>query len=168
MPFEIPEDLNENLYGLAWMIGRWEGRGKGTWPGEGEFEFSHQIDIDHNGGPYLFFLSQMFDLDAEGNATRTRTIETGFWRPDGKGNVEVLLCHPEGYSEVWFGSVTGAKIELVTDSVMRTATAEQAYTGGQRLFGQVEGDLMWSFDRATEDVALQPYMWGRLERAQAS
>ena len=66
---------------------------------------------------------------------------------------------------MWAGSVTGAKIELTTDVVMRTTTAEVPYTGGHRLYGNVEGDLLWAFDRATTDVELQPYMWARLARS---
>ena len=38
------------------------------------------------------------------------------------------------------------------------------YTGGHRLYGNVESDLLWTFDRATTDVALQPYLWARLQR----
>lgn len=162
--FEIPEGLNEKLYGLAWMLGRWEGVGNGNWPGEGEFSYGQQIDIQHNGHDYLTYVSQLFTLDADGNATGTRSMEMGFWRPDGTGEVELVMCHPEGYSEVLIGKIQGAKIELVTDSVARTATAAQPYTGGRRLYGQVEGDLLWTFDRATDDAELQPYLWARLQR----
>ena len=68
-------------------------------------------------------------------------------------------------SETWGRASSGAKIELVTDVVARTTTAELQYTGGSRLYGNVEGDLMWTLDRATDDVPLQPYQWARLRRA---
>lgn len=162
--FEIPEGLNPALYRLAWMVGRWEGHGRGNWPGEGEFEYGQQVDISHNGGEYLYYVSQLFNLDEEGKPTSTRSMETGFWRPLDNGDVEVVLTHPEGYAEVWFGRIDGAKIELTTDGVMRTQSAATPYTGGQRLFGNVEGSLLWTFDRATEDQPLQSYLWARLER----
>ncbi|MGL5406690.1 MAG: FABP family protein [Propionibacteriaceae bacterium] len=162
--FEIPQGLHPNLMGLAWMIGRWEGHGRGQWPGEGEFEYGQQVDISHNGGEYLYYVSQLFTLDENGEPTDTRSMETGFWRPLPNGDVELVLTHPEGYAEVWFGKMEGAKVELVTDGVMRTASASHSYTGGQRLFGNVEGAFLWTFDRATEDQPLQSYMWARLER----
>jgi|GEM_PF-4025478 len=59
----------------------------------------------------------------------------------------------------------GAQIDLGTDAVARTEEALVPYTGGQRLYGQVEGDLLWTFDRATVDAPLQPYMWARLKRS---
>ena len=58
---------------------------------------------------------------------------------------------------------TGAKIELATDVVVRTESAKE-YTGGNRLYGLVEGDLLWAFDMAAMGQALQPHLWGRLVR----
>jgi hypothetical protein len=93
-------------------------------------------------------------------------METGFWRPQTDGSIEVLLAHPSGYVEIWYGSITGAKIELATDVVMRTHSAAE-YTAGQRLYGNVEGDLLWTFDKAAEGQALQIHQWGRLRRVPA-
>ena len=81
-------------------------------------------------------------------------METGFWRPQPDGGLEVVLCHPDGFAEVWYGTVTGAKIELATDAVVRTASAED-YSAGQRLYGNVEGDLLWTFDKAAGGHPLQ-------------
>lgn len=165
MPFEIPEGLHTNLMGVAWMLGRWEGTGKMTVPGEDEpREFAQQVDFSENGEDYLHYLSQTFEVSEQGTAVRPISMETGFWRPLGNGELEVVLAQPEGYAEVWYGSVTGAKIELATDAIMRTASAAE-YTAGQRLYGNVEGDLLWTFDRAVDGQPLTSYMWARLARA---
>lgn len=164
MAFEIPDGLHTDLYGLAWMIGRWEGRGKGSYPGTEDFDFGQQIDFAHNGGNYLHYLSQTFEVGEDGRAIRPLGMETGFWRPKPDGAIEVVLCQPEGYAEVWYGKITGAKIELATDAVVRTATADE-YTAGQRLYGNVEGDLLWTFDKAAGGHDLQNHLWARLRRA---
>jgi THAP4-like, heme-binding beta-barrel domain len=65
---------------------------------------------------------------------------------------------------VWYGSISGAKIELVTDAVVRTVSAVE-YSAGQRLYGHVAGDLLWTFDKAAHGHSLQTHMWGRLRRA---
>jgi len=161
--FEIPEGLQPNLLGLAWMLGRWEGKGRSTWPDEEEIEFAQQIDIAQNGGDYLHYLSQTFRLNDEGVADAPLSMETGFWRPQSDGEVEVVLCHPDGIAEVWYGKITGARVELATDAVARTSTAKP-YRAGQRLYGNVEGDLLWTFDKAEGDHGLQSHMWGRLSR----
>ena len=85
---------------LAWMLGRWEGTGKGTYPGTEDFEFGQQIDFAQNGGDYLHYLSQTFETDASGRAVRPLTMETGFWRPQTDGTIEVVMCHPDGFAEV--------------------------------------------------------------------
>ncbi len=146
------------------MIGRWEGTGKATYPGQPDFDFGQQIDFAHNGQNYLHYLSQTFELDATGMAVKPLTMETGFWRPQPDGTIELVMCHPGGYAEVWYGKIAGARVELSTDAVVRTSTAEE-YTAGQRLYGNVEGDLMWTFDRAALGQPLQSYLWGRLRRA---
>ena len=164
MAFEIPDNLHAALMPLAWMLGRWEGTGKGTYPGTEDFEFGQQIDFAQNGGDYLHYLSQTFATDESGRPVRPLTMETGFWRPQPDGGLEVVMCHPDGIAEVWYGTITGAKVELATDAVVRTASA-QAYTAGQRLYGNVEGDLLWTFDKAANEQPLQSHLWARLRRA---
>jgi len=164
MPFEINPDLPSRLMALAWMIGRWEGNGHGADLDGKEFEYGQTIEFNHNGGDFLHYLSQLYEVDEKGTAVRPLMMESGFWRPQPDGSIEAVMCSPEGWSEVWAGKITGAKIEMVTDAVMRTATAEVEYTGGQRLYGNVEGDLLWTFDRATTDKELHPHLWARLKR----
>jgi hypothetical protein len=163
MSFELPGDLHPDLVPIAWMIGRWEGTGKATYPDITDFEFGQQIDFAHNGGTYLHYLSQTFETDLDGRALRPLSMETGFWRPQPERGLEVVMCHPDGFAEVWYGTVTGARIELVTDAVVRTASATD-YAAGQRLYGNVEGDLLWTFDKAASGHPLQSHMWARLRR----
>jgi hypothetical protein len=162
--FEIPPGLHRDLMGVAWLIGRWEGTGKGTYPGTEDFEFGQQVDFAQNGGNYLHYLSQTFEMAANGKAIRPLSMETGFWRPQRDGSIEVVMCHPSGYAEVWYGQVTGAKIELATDAVVRTVSADD-YSAGQRLYGNVEGDLLWTFDKAALGQPLQTNLWARLKRS---
>lgn len=164
MAFEISSDLNPRLMGIAWMIGRWEGNGHGTWPDRGDFSYGVQIDFSTNGGPYLHYLMQTFETDEDGEPIAPLDMETGFWRPQDDGTMEVVMCHPLGVAEVWFGSITGGRIELTTDAVARTSTAEIPYTGGHRLYGSVDGDLLFTFDRATTTHTLQNYLWARVQR----
>jgi hypothetical protein len=161
--FEIPQGLHPDLMGLAWLLGRWEGVGKGTYPGTEDFEFGQQIDFAQNGSNYLHYLSQTFEMGEDGKAIRPLDMETGFWRPQGDGSIEVVMCHPSGYAEVWYGKITGAKIELATDAVVRTVSADD-YSAGQRLYGNVEGDLLWTFDKAAQGQPLQTNLWARLKR----
>ncbi|MGI8768798.1 MAG: FABP family protein [Propionibacteriaceae bacterium] len=165
MAFVIPEGLSSALIPLAWMLGSWEGSGKLTYPGIEEQDFAQKIDFSENGGDYLHYLSQTFEVDPDGQAVRPMGMETGFWRAKDGGELEVVMTQPDGYAEVWYGKIAGAKIELATDAIMRTTTAAE-YTAGQRLYGNVESDLLWTFDKAADGQPLQSYMWARLQRAE--
>lgn len=162
--FEIPTDLNPALMGLAWLRGRWEGTGYREWPGEGKTQFGVQIDFVENGGDYLHYLAQMFTLDDDGQPAAPLTIETGFWRATESADVDVVMCSPEGYSEIWYGKLQPGRVDLTTDAVVRSPLATVEYTAGRRLYGNVDGKLMYSFDRATSDESLRPYMWATLQR----
>lgn len=169
MAFEIPQNLAPNLMGVAWMIGSWRGNGHGVEPGPAgkpgkQFEYGQQIDITES-RDFLHYHSQIYTTSPDGQPLEPLWTESGYWRPSLDGTIEVVMSNPDGWAEVWAGKIDGAKIELVTDAVMRTQAATIDYTGGQRLYGQVEGDLLWTLDRATADTPLQPYLWARLQRA---
>jgi hypothetical protein len=161
------DGLHPSLRGLAWMIGRWEGNGKAAYPGAENYDFGQQIDFAHNGQDYLHYLSQTFELGEDGTPVHSLSMETGFWRPQPDGSLEVVMCHPAGYAEVWYGQITGTKIELATDAVVRTATVGE-YAAGQRLYGHVEGELLWTFDKAAQGQPLQSHMWARLRRVSSA
>ncbi|MBA3620530.1 MAG: FABP family protein, partial [Acidothermales bacterium] len=56
----------------------------------------------------------------------------------------------------------GARVELVTDVVARTRTAKEV-TAGHRLYGLVDGDLLWAYDMAAQGQPLQSHLSARLE-----
>jgi hypothetical protein len=108
-------------------------------------------------------MSRAWIVDDEGNKVRDAAIETGFFRCKADGSLEVVLAHNTGFIEIWYGTSEGAKVEITTDAVGRTETAKEV-TGGHRLYGLVEGDLLWAYDMAAVGQPLQPHLWGRLVR----
>jgi hypothetical protein len=164
MPFQIPSDLHPDLLPIAFLLGQWRGNGRGDYPTIEPFEFGQEIGFTHDGRPFLHYFSRTWLLDDDGNEVRPLALETGFFRPRPDNGLEVLLAHPTGFVEIYYGKVEGAKIELVTDAVARTESAKE-YTGGQRLYGLVEGDLLWTFDMAAVGQPVQSHIWGRLRRA---
>ena len=165
MAYTIDAGLDPALLGVAWLIGHWEGTGHGQDAGGEPFTYSCTVDFTENGSAYLHYIMQWFETDAAGTPTRPLGLETGFWRPGPDGGIEAIIAHPEGFAEIYVGRITGAKIELSTDVVARTVSADVAETGGHRLYGNVESDLLFTYDRGTTQAALQPYLWARLQRA---
>ncbi|MPZ96718.1 MAG: DUF1794 domain-containing protein [Propionibacteriales bacterium] len=164
MAFEIPADLHPDCAPIAWLLGTWRGNGHGDYPTIDTLSFAQELIFTHDGRPFFHYLSRTWITDDEGKRVRPGAIETGFVRPKPDRQIELVLAHATGYVEVWYGEVEGAKIELSTDAVVRTRTAKE-YNAGHRLYGLVDGDLMWTFDMAAMGQPLQSHLWGRLQRA---
>jgi hypothetical protein len=77
----------------------------------------------------------------------------------------MVMCHNTGFAEIWVGEIhpEQPRFEMVTDAVARTATAKE-YVGGKRLYGYVDGDLLYAFDMAARGHELQPHTHARLVR----
>ena len=163
MPFELPENLHPECVKIAWLLGTWRGNGHGDYPTIDGFQFGQECIFTHDGRPFFHYLSRAWIVDEEGHKVRDAAIETGFLRPKASGEVELLLTHHTGFVEIYLGEVEGAKIELSTDAVVRTGTAKE-YSAGHRMYGLVEGDLLWAYDMAAMAQELQPHLWGRLVR----
>ncbi len=165
MPFEIPENIHPNTARLAWLIGTWAGNGHGEYPGIEKFQFGQQVVFQQDGRPFIHYFSRAWIVDDEGNQVREAAQETGFLRPQEDGTLEVVLAHNLGYVEVWHGEVhpDQPRFEIATDAVVRTATAKD-YTAGKRLYGYVNGDLLYAYDMAAEGHELQPHTHAQLVR----
>lgn len=160
----------------SWLIGRWIGVGTGQYPTIDDFRFGQEVSFSTDGRPFLSYSSRSWLLDDEGNRVKPLATEAGFWRPQEGNTVEVMLSHPTGYAEIWYGSlevtglenatVTGARAELRTDVVARTHSAKD-YTSGHRLYGLVEGRLLWTYDMAAVGQPLVNHLAASLTRVEA-
>jgi hypothetical protein len=166
--------LPEALKPLSWLLGSWVGVGVGGYPTIDDFHFGQEVSFSTDGRPFLSYWSRTWLLDEQGNQIKPLAMETGFWRPQPNNQVEVVLAHPTGYAEVWVGditvteivdaTITGARAELRTDVIARTVTAKE-YSAGHRLFGLVQGDLLWAYDMAAVGQPLTAHVSARLKRA---
>ena len=163
MPFEIPDNLHPDCGPIAWLLGTWAGNGHGDYPTIEKFEFGQELIFTHDGRPFFQYLSRAWIVDEAGEKVRDAALETGFVRALPEGKIEVVLAHQTGFVEVWYGEAENGRLEMATDAVARTETAKD-YTAGHRMYGMVDGDLLWAFDMAAVGQKLQPHLWGRLVR----
>jgi THAP4-like, heme-binding beta-barrel domain len=165
-PRGLPEqfELHSALAPVRFLLGRWEGAGVVGYPTIESANFGQEISFSHNGKPFLIYSSRTWLLGEDGTIGRPLAMETGFWRPQEDGSIEVVLAHPTGITEIYLGQITGTKIELATDAVVRTATAKEV-TAGRRLYGLIGADLGWAYDMAAMGQPLQSHVSAQLKRA---
>ncbi len=156
-------ELNAALAPLAFLLGCWEGAGVVGYPTITSAHFGQELSFRHNGKPYLIYASRTWLLDEEGRPGRPLAMETGFWRPASDAAVEVLLAHPTGITEIYLGTISGTRIEMATDAVVRTSTAKEV-TAGRRLYGLIGADLAYAFDLAAVGQPLQAHASAQLKR----
>jgi hypothetical protein len=170
MPLELDPDLPAPLVPLAWLVGVWAGAGVVGYPTmEEDARFGQEVAFRHDGRPFLAYSARSWLLDDEGQRVRPLSVETGYWRTAGPAEgggtaLEVLLAHPTGVVEIYVGTVDGPRITLETDVVARTGTAKE-YTAATRIYGLVEGDLLWVMEMAAMGHPLGPHASARLKRS---
>ncbi|GAB3174830.1 hypothetical protein GCM10027059_47560 [Myceligenerans halotolerans] len=184
MPFAFPEGLAPEVYPLAWLVGTWSGSGVIDHPAVGKKPFTQELTFDHDGGPYLRFESTLRVATGEPTAAPTTdddgtasgetvwSTETGYWRvstdrPDGleedRHPLEVVVADAAGRMTLYVGAVGNGRVDLASDAIARTSTSSDV-RASKRLFGLVEGRLLWVEELAAFGEPLRSYASGELDR----
>ncbi|AZS37610.1 hypothetical protein CVS47_02250 [Microbacterium lemovicicum] len=109
-------------------------------------------------GPGLLPATEPAVVRTADDVEALRNAEGGF-------DIEVLLAHSDGVGELYLGQVRGPRIDLGTDHVARTASAK-AYAAASRMYGLVDGHLLWAWDIAALGQELGSHASARLARAE--
>lgn len=170
-------DPHPDIARLSFLLGRWEGVGVAGYPEAEEFQFGQEVEFGHDGHPYLSFRSRVWRMAADGSPGEFVTEESGYWRmrPAGQKSgengepaphLEVLISHPEGFIEVYLGTVFANRVEMRTDVVMRTETGLPVTTSHRLygLYGDNRDTLGYAWDLAAGGHELQSYMSAQLKR----
>ncbi|MFD0775535.1 FABP family protein [Streptomonospora algeriensis] len=175
----MQSEVHRDLEKLSFLIGRWEGVGVAGYADMDEFQFGQEVEFSNEGGACLGYRSRVWKLTADGSLGELWTTESGYWRcrpaaaeqgaeePTEEArpvHVEALISHPEGYSEIYLGTVFASRVELTTDAVVRTETGQQV-TAGKRLyglFGEQRETLGYAWDMAAGGRELRSFMSAQL------
>ena len=163
MPFELPANLHPDCGPVAWLLGRWGGQGHGDYPTIEKFQYGQELVFTHDGRPFFHYFARSWIVNEEGEKVRDSAQEAGFLRCKPGGELELVLTHNTGIVEIWYGRAADGRIELHTAGVSFTDTAKEV-TGGSRMYGNVEGDLLYAYDMEAVGQEKQPHLWARLVR----
>ena len=160
---EVPHEL----LSLLPLLGEWHGEGVMTGAAVGsdaDLRFGQWLRFSHDGRGFLAYESRTWRLTDDGKIVGPDVRETGFWRPRGEDDVELLVTAPDGIVEIYVGRArTTTSWELTSDVIARTPDAPPVDRAA-RLYGIVDGALMYAVDRAAPGEPLRPTMSARLER----
>jgi hypothetical protein len=152
--------LHPDVAPLTFLLGTWVGEGRGEYPTIDAFGYGEEVRFWHVGKPWLAYAQRTWSL-ADG---RSMHAETGYWRPQPDGRVELVLVHPTGLVEVQEGTVDGTVLELASGLVGRTSSAKDVTAVARRY--EVQGNLLsYRVAMAAMGQSLQHHLAARLSRA---
>lgn len=111
---------------------------------------------DSDLGPGLLPGSEEAVITTASEVEKLRNSDNGF-------DILATINHPGGVSELYVGVIEGPRIQMATDAVMRGANAKE-YTAASRMFGLVNGELMWAWDMAAQGQQLSSHASARLRK----
>ncbi len=77
--------------------------------------------------------------------------------------LEVSLAHADGTLELYLGEIVGPRIDIATDAIVR-APGGRDYGSATRMYGLVDGHLLWAWDIAALGSSLASHASARLAR----
>ncbi len=77
--------------------------------------------------------------------------------------IEVSLAHSDGTLELYLGEINGPRIDIATDAIVRGAGGKE-YGAASRMYGLVEGHLLWAWDIAALGSELASHASARLAK----
>jgi len=107
----------------------------------------------------------LLPASAKPTAARTADDVESLRNDEGGFDIVVSIVHSDGTCELSIGQVRGPRIDIATDAVVRPAGAKE-YAAATRMYGYVDGHLLWAWDIAALGGELASHASARLARAE--
>jgi nitrobindin-like protein len=158
--------IHEALLALLPLLGVWRGSGRGIVAATGaEFGYGQQIDIVHDGRPFLAYESRSWLVDEAGAVIRQAWRESGFWRPGpGVDDIELVVASNTGQALVFTGTAGDQRWELATVSAEHAPSA-MAVDGERRLYALRKDDLAYATELAPGGQPFAAHLNAQLRRS---
>lgn len=131
--------LHPDCEPLSFLVGRWEGEGRGLWAADPPFAYREEVVIDHSGKPFLRYAQRTWAADD----ARPMHAEAGYLRPAPDSGVELLVVQPIGIVEIHAGRVAGAALDLHLETLGVAPSAKPVTAVSRRLWLDDAGALRY-------------------------
>ena len=152
--------INPVVEPIAFLLGKWNGGGRGIYPTIADFEFTEELTVWHHGSGWLAHVQKTKATD-DGRPLHS---EMGYWRPKENGVVELVVTHSFGVVEMGVGQVDGTTIEIRSTHFVRAPTAKQIDSAVRRF--SVDRDVLtYEVDMEFGGHPLQHHLRAQLNRS---
>lgn len=158
--------LHELVAPYEFLIGTWEGHGRGRYDTIEDFQYSETVTFTAvPGKPFLRYEQQTANPDHGPMHT-----EVGYFRPQASGHVEFVLAQPMGQTELLEGTATdnddgSLTIVLGYSEVRNTSTAKWVEnTMRHYVFNPARTAFYHEFDMAAVGEEMQQHLGAELHK----
>ena len=151
--------LHELTARIAFLLGTWQGAGKGEYPTIEPFAFEEEIRFTHIGKPFLVYQQRTWHPEKK----MPMHSEMGYYRPLENGGIEIVIVQPTGIIEIQEGTVEGQTITTKSKLVAKTTTAKEV-TEIERTLTVDGDDLRYTARMAAVGRPLQHHLSAELKR----
>jgi hypothetical protein len=154
-------ELHDDVTSLAFLLGTWRGDGSGSYPTIDPFGYRETLSFDHVGDAWLSYIQESWGVDGE-----PLHFERGFLRPGASaGDLELVLAHPIGVTEVAHGRFDGGELRLRGEELAIGRAATGLDVRGLERRYRVDGDaLTYEIDMATGATPMTLHLSASLRR----
>ena len=152
-------DLHPDCEPLAFLLGRWSGRGVGDYPTIERFDYLEEVTFGHVGKPFLAYAQKTRDA----SSGLPLHAESGYLRAIGAGAVEWVIAQPSGIVEIHTGRVADTTLVLELASV-QTSPSAKSVTDVRRDYAVTDGSLRYDMHMAAVGEPLTHHLQARLDR----
>lgn len=150
--------LHPEISHLQFVLGTWRGTGEGRYPTIQSFRYREEVTFTHNGKPFIAYAQKTKGEDGE-----PLHAETGYLRPVGLDQVELIIAQPTGVTEIHVGSVADGTLALAAREVGVSPTAKSVTAVRRTL--RFEGPMLrYRLEMAAVGQPLQFHLEAELER----
>lgn len=112
---------------IAFLLGEWEGEGRGLW--DDDFRFTDRLRFACDGRPLVAFTEETFVTDGAPSHG-----EAGYLLTKPGGVVHMTVAEPSGVAEILTGVGSGARLELHSLDIAFAPGARAVSSTARRLF----------------------------------
>ncbi|KAL9410001.1 hypothetical protein AB3S75_048258 [Citrus x aurantiifolia] len=139
---------------ISYLLGTWRGQGSGGYPTINAFDYGEELNFTHSGGkPVIAYTQKTWKL----GSGEPMHAESGYWRPNPDGSIEVVIAQSTGLVEVQKGTYNAEEkvIKLQSELVGNASKVREV----SRVFELVNGELRYVVQMATNHLtSLRPHL----------